>query len=98
MWFLQLAVTDAVAGDTDAANRAIDPMQHGLVIDVNDAGMNSVGDALGAGKIGRDDCGREAILRCVGERDRLLVIPECRDWCDRSKDFFVECCHSWRYA
>src|ERR1700730_8362780 len=63
----QRAVTEAVAGDTDAANRAIDPMQHGLIVDVNDAGMNSVSDALGAGEIGRDDCGREAVLRCVGE-------------------------------
>jgi hypothetical protein len=56
---------------------------------VNDVGLNSVGDALGAGEIGRDDCGRQSIFRCVGERDRLLVIPECRDRCDRSKDLFV---------
>ena len=73
-------------------------MQHGLVIDVNDAGVNSVGDALGAGEIGRDDCGRQAVLRGVGECDRLLVIPECRDRRDRTKDFFVERGHSRRYT
>jgi hypothetical protein len=29
---------------------------------VHDAGMKSVGDALGAGEIGRDDGRREAVL------------------------------------
>src|SRR6202030_4328099 len=49
------AVTEAVAGGAHAADRPIDPVHHRLVIDVDDARVKSVGDALGARKIGRND-------------------------------------------
>src|ERR1700682_572949 len=51
----QRTVTEAVARDTDAANGPIDPMQHSLVIDVNDARVKPVGDTLSAGEVFRDD-------------------------------------------
>jgi hypothetical protein len=83
------AVCEAVSGDAKAADRGVDAIQHRLVVDVHDAGMKSVGDALGAGEIGRDDGRREAVFRRIGERERLLVAPERRDRRDRAEDFFV---------
>src|SRR5580704_9963097 len=54
----------------------------------------AVGDALGAGEICRDDGRYEAVIRCVGQRERLLVVSERRDHCDRAKAFFVKGRHS----
>ena len=54
------AVTEAVAGVAKAADRAIDPVQHRLIVDVDDARVKPVGDALGAGEICRGDGRHEA--------------------------------------
>ena len=88
------AVTEAVSGGAHAADRAIDPVHHRLVVDVDDARVKSVGDALGAREIGRHHCRDEAVIRRVGERDRLLVVPEGRDHRNRAEAFFVKRRHS----
>src|SRR3984893_17732346 len=41
-----------------------------------------------------DDGRHEAVIRCVGQRERLLVVSERRDHCDRAKAFFVKGRHS----
>src|ERR1700722_16412617 len=46
------AMTEAVSGGTHAADGAIDPVHHRLIVHVDDAGVKSVGDALGAREIG----------------------------------------------
>src|ERR1700737_1553622 len=65
------AVTEAVAGVADSADRAIDPVQDRLIVDVDDAGVKPVGESLGAGEIGREDGRPQAILRSVWQRARL---------------------------
>ena len=46
------AVTEAVSGVADAADGPIDTVHYSLVVDVDDARVKSVGDALGACEIG----------------------------------------------
>jgi hypothetical protein len=53
---------------------------------VDDAGMKSIGDALGTGEIGRDGRRHEAVLCRGSERDRLLV----GDRRDGDEDFFIK--------
>jgi hypothetical protein len=57
------AVTESVSGRAKATDRAIDTVQHRLVVDVDGAGVHSVGDALAAGEIGRYDGRHQPILR-----------------------------------
>ena len=54
------AVSEAVSGVAKAADRAIDSVQHRLIVDVDDARVKPVGDALGAGEICRGDGRHEA--------------------------------------
>jgi hypothetical protein len=46
------AVAEPVARHANSADRAIDLVQHRLIVDVDDAGVDALGNALRAGQIG----------------------------------------------
>jgi hypothetical protein len=48
------AVVEPVAGYAHAADRAVDLVQHRLVVDVHNAGVDLLGDPLRTDKVGAD--------------------------------------------
>jgi hypothetical protein len=70
----------------------------------NRAGVDSLGDAMGAAQVLRPDAGRQAVVAIVGVIDHFFFVVEWRDCHNRTEDFFAirPACHgqtaddSWR--
>src|SRR6266403_241953 len=84
-----------VAGGAAAAKRDVRFVMHRLIVDVQQARIESVADRHRATDGARDDRGREPILRLVGEPDRFVVGRERRHRCNRAEDFLFESPHAW---
>src|SRR5947207_15501146 len=55
------------------------------------AGVDSLGDAMGAAQVLRPDARREAVFDVIGVIDRFFFAVERRDCYDGSEDFLAIC-------
>ena len=77
------ALFHAAEGDAEIANEpAIHPDR---------AGVDSLGDAMGAAQVLRPDARREAVFDVVGVIDHFFFAVERRDCYDGAENFFAIC-------
>ena len=55
------------------------------------AGVDSLGDAMGAAQVLRPDARREAVFHVIGVIDHFFFAVERRDCYDGAEDFFAIC-------
>src|SRR3954447_24362598 len=79
----------AVAGLLDAAERRPGVGDHALV-EADHAGVELLDHAERAVDVLRVDVGDEAVLGVVGDGDRLVLVGEAADRCDRSEDLLAQ--------
>lgn len=66
---------------------------NGLIVDVQETGIEAVADCDGAPDNGGEHAGGEPIIAVVGELHRLVVAGERGDRGDRSEYFLVKGAH-----
>src|SRR5206468_8433234 len=87
----------SVATHLVTAERGLDATRH-VLVDVDLSCLESRCDAVRSGKVSRPYARGEAVVRVVGDADRLLLVVEGNHAGDRAEDLFARDPHIIRHA